>query len=141
MTLKIFKDVTLGLHALKFSKNPHFICMTLHIKDVSNNLLLESAFQCLNNLYFWWKPALQYFIHAQQGKRNTAALCRIEAVPRGHGTYYTGNSIKVINADLVIRAVGLLVFIKWQKKSQRPIAIINNDVVNLYGLKVGYALL
>lgn len=80
-------------------------------------------------------------MHAQQGKRNTAALCKIEAVPRGYGKYYTGNSIIVINADSVIKAVGLLISIKCQKNSQRPMAIINNDVVNLYGLKVGYAVL
>lgn len=47
---------------------------------------------------------LHYFIHAQQGKGNTAALCGIEAVPRGYHTHYIENRIKVINADSVIRA-------------------------------------
>lgn len=47
---------------------------------------------------------LQYFMHTQQGKRNTAALCGIKAVPRGYHTYYIENRIKVINADSVLRA-------------------------------------
>lgn len=45
----------------------------------------------------------QHFIRAQEGKRNTAALCGIEAVPRDYHTYYIENRIKVINADSVIR--------------------------------------
>lgn len=46
---------------------------------------------------------LLYFIHAQEGKRNIAALRGIEAVPRDYNTYYIENKIKVINADSVIR--------------------------------------
>lgn len=37
--------------------------------------------------------------------------------------------------------MGLFLFIKRQSKSQKPIAIIKGDVVNLYVLKVGHALL
>lgn len=37
------------------------------------------------------------------------------------------------------RHCGLFLFIKSQNKSQRPIAIIKGDVVNLYVLKKGYA--
>lgn len=105
-------------------------------------LLWESAFQGLNDLYYCWKsvPSLVFYKCTARKKKYCSTVWDWSSTKRLSYILHWKQDQSCKCWFSYQGTIGLFLFIKWQNKSQRPIAIIKGDVVNFYVLNVGYAL-